>query len=75
MVLEYAHVSKMDLNPGIGIVWRLLIVLFVTAVLVLIGVLLGNPLALVFKSSELAGLTGSALLELLTSVDGEASRC
>jgi Ca2+:H+ antiporter len=63
----------MDLSLGIAVGSGLQIALFVTPVLVLVGILIGQPMTLVFNSYELAALIGAALIAVLISVDGESN--
>ena len=73
VAVQVAYANKMDLSLGIAVGSGLQIALFVTPALVLVGVLLGQPMTLVFNSYELAGLIGAALIAVLISVDGESN--
>lgn len=73
VAVQVAIQNKMDLSLGIAIGSGLQIALFVTPVLVGVGILLGNPMTLVFNGYELAGLIGAALIAVLISVDGESN--
>ena len=74
VAVQVAYQNKMDLSLGIAIGSGLQIALFVTPVLVWISALSANPMSLVFNCSQLAGLTGAALIAVLISVDdGESN--
>jgi Ca2+:H+ antiporter len=73
VAVQVAYQNKMELSLGIAIGSGLQIALFVTPVLVFIGLLVGHPMTLVFNSYELAGLIGAALIAVLISVDGESN--
>ena len=65
--------NKMDLSLGIAVGSGLQIALFVTPVLVWVGVLLGQPMTLVFNPYELAALLGAGIIAALISLDGESN--
>lgn len=73
VAVQVAIQNKMDLSLGIAIGSGLQIALFVTPVLVGVGILMGTPMTLVFNGYELAGLIGAALIAVLISVDGESN--
>jgi len=73
VAVQVAYANKMDLSLGIAIGSGLQIALFVTPVLVLVGILIGTPMTLVFNSYELAALVGAALIAVLVSLDGESN--
>ena len=73
VAVQVAYANKMDLSLGIAVGSGLQIALFVTPVLVLISVLLGNPMTLVFNAYELGALIGAALIAVLISLDGESN--
>jgi Ca2+:H+ antiporter len=73
VAVQVAFQNKMDLSLGIAIGSGLQIALFVTPVLVFVGILVGHPMTLVFNTYELAGLIGAALIAVLISVDGESN--
>ncbi|MFN8591313.1 MAG: calcium/proton exchanger [Thermomicrobiales bacterium] len=73
VAVQVAFQNKMDLSLGIAIGSGLQIALFVTPILVFVGILVGHPMTLVFNSYELAGLIGAALIAVLISVDGESN--
>ena len=73
VAVQVAYANKMDLSLGIAVGSGLQIALFVTPVLVLVGILIGEPMTLVFNSYELAALIGAALIAVLISVDGESN--
>ncbi len=74
VAVQVAYGKKMDLSLGIAIGSGLQIALFVTPVLVLVSILLGEPMTLVFNSYELMALVGATLVAVLISVDGESNR-
>jgi Ca2+:H+ antiporter len=73
VAVQVAYKNKMDLSLGIAVGSGLQIALFVTPALVFIGLLVGEPMTLVFNSYELAALIGAALIAVLISVDGESN--
>jgi Ca2+:H+ antiporter len=73
VAVQVAYQNRMDLSLGIAIGSGLQIALFVTPVLVGVGLLMGTPLDLVFNTYELVGLVGAALIAVLISVDGESN--
>lgn len=73
VAVQVAVQNKMDLSLGIAIGSGLQIALFVTPVLVGVGLLVGHPMTLVFNVYELAALIGAALIAVLISVDGESN--
>lgn len=73
VAVKFAHANKMDLSLGIAVGSGLQIALFVTPVLVLVGVLIGQPMTLIFNAYELAALVGAALIAVIVSVDGESN--
>jgi Ca2+:H+ antiporter len=73
VAVQVAYQNKMDLSLGIAIGSGLQVALFVTPVLVWIGVVFGTPMSLVFNGYELAGLIGAALIAVLISGDGESN--
>ena len=73
VAVQVALRNKMDLSLGIALGSGLQIALFVTPVLVLAGVLLGEPMTLVFNSFELAALVGAAVIAVLIANDGESN--
>ena len=73
VAVQVAYANKMDLSLGIAVGSGLQIALFVTPVLILVSILLGNPMTLVFNAYELAALIGASLIAVLISVDGESN--
>ncbi len=73
VAIRVAIRNQMDLSLGIAIGSGLQIALFVTPVLVLAGILLDQPMTLVFNGFELTGLVAAALIAVLISVDGESN--
>jgi Ca2+:H+ antiporter len=73
VAVQVALNNKMDLSLGIALGSGLQIALFVAPVLVLVGVLIGQPMTLVFNSFELIALVAAALIAVLISVDGESN--
>jgi len=73
VAVQVAVNNKMDLSLGIAVGSGLQIALFVTPVLVLAGLVLGQPMDLVFNAYELVALIGAALIAVLISVDGESN--
>jgi Ca2+:H+ antiporter len=73
VAVQVAIQNKMDLSLGIAVGSGLQIALFVTPVLVGVGLVIGSPMTLVFNSYELAGLIGAGLIAVFISVDGESN--
>jgi Ca2+:H+ antiporter len=73
VAVQVAIANKMDLSLGIAIGSGLQIALFVTPMLVFAGILLDQPMTLVFNSFELTALVAASLIAVLISVDGESN--
>lgn len=73
VAVQVAYKNKMDLSLGIAIGSGLQIALFVTPLLVFVGLILGEPMTLVFNSFELTALIAASLIAVLISVDGESN--
>jgi len=73
VAVQVAVGNKMDLSLGIAVGSGLQIALFVTPVLVLVGLLIGQPMTLVFNSYELVALIAASLIAVLISLDGESN--
>ncbi len=73
VAVQVAAANKMELAIGIAVGSGLQIALFVTPVLVLVGVLIDHKLTLVFNGYELAALVAATLIAVLISVDGESN--
>jgi Ca2+:H+ antiporter len=72
VAVQVAVANKMDLSLGIAVGSGLQVALFVTPVLVFAGILLGQPMTLVFNSYELAALVAATFIAVLISLDGES---
>ncbi len=73
VAVQVAMRNKMDLSLGIALGSGLQIALFVTPVLVLAGIILNEPMTLVFNSFELAALVGGAVIAVFIAHDGESN--
>ena len=73
VAVQVAYANKMDLSLGIAVGSGLQIALFVTPALVFAGLILGQPMTLVFNSFELIALIGATVLAVYISVDGESN--
>ena len=73
VAVQVAMRNKMDLSLGIALGSGLQIALFVTPVLVLTGIILNEPMTLVFNSFELAALVGGAVIAVFIAHDGESN--
>ena len=73
VAVQVAISNKMDLSLGIAVGSGLQIALFVTPALVFAGILLDQPMTLVFNSFELTALVAAAIIAVLISVDGESN--
>jgi Ca2+:H+ antiporter len=72
VAVQVAMANKMDLSLGIAVGSGLQVALFVTPVLVFAGILLDQPMTLVFNSYELAALVAATFIAVLISLDGES---
>jgi Ca2+:H+ antiporter len=72
VAVQVAIRNKMDLSLGIAIGSGLQVALFVTPILVFAGLLLDQPMTLVFNTYELAALVAAVFISVLISVDGES---
>jgi Ca2+:H+ antiporter len=73
VAVKVAIQNKMDLSVEIVMASSLQIALFVAPVLVFVGILIGQPLHLVFNQFELLALIVGVLIAALTAADGEAN--
>ena len=73
VAVKVAIQNQMDLSVEIVMASSLQIALFVAPVLVFIGLLMGQPLHLVFNQFELLALIVGVLIAALTAADGEAN--
>lgn len=73
VAVQVAMANKLDLSLGIAVGSGLQIALFVTPVLVLVGLLVGQPMTLVFNPYELVALLGGPIIAMLISLDGESN--
>ena len=73
VAVQVAMANRMELSLAISIGSSLQIALFVAPLLVFAGMLMGNPLTLVFNVFELSALGVSALIAALISGDGESN--
>ena len=73
VAVKVAVANKMDLSLGIAVGSGLQIALFVTPLLVFAGILLDQPMTLVFNPFELSALVAASLIAVLISVDGESN--
>jgi Ca2+:H+ antiporter len=65
--------DQMDLSLGIAIGSSSQIALLITPILVFAGVLLGQPMTLLFRPVELVALVSSVLIVNVISLDGESN--
>jgi Ca2+:H+ antiporter len=73
VAVKVALQNQMDLSVEIVMASSLQIALFVAPVLVFIGLLMGQPLHLVFNQFELLALIVGVLIAALTAADGESN--
>ncbi|GAB4538683.1 MAG: calcium/proton exchanger [Anaerolineae bacterium] len=71
--VQVAIKNRMELSLAISLGSSLQIALFVAPVLVFAGLLMGNPLTLIFNQFELIALVGGALIAALIALDGESN--
>lgn len=73
VAVEVAIKNDMELSLAISLGSSLQIALFVTPVLVFVGLLFGQPLLLVFTLFELIALFSASLVAALIALDGESN--
>ena len=73
VAVKMALKNKMDLSLAIALGSSLQVALFVTPVLVFVGILVDHKMSLVFNSFELAALIGASVIATLISVDGRSN--
>jgi len=73
VAVKLAIDNRMDISLGIAVGSSIQVALFVTPVIVFTGVLLGEPMTLVFNNFELAALIGATIIAALISTDGESN--
>jgi len=73
VAMEVAYKNRMDLSIGISLGSSLQIALFVTPLLVFIGLLFNQRLLLVFNTYELIALAIASVVAALVSNDGESN--
>jgi Ca2+:H+ antiporter len=73
VAVRMAVANKMELSLGIAVGSGLQIALFVTPVLVFAGVILNQPMTLVFDQFELIALFVATLIAGLISIDGKSN--
>ncbi len=71
--VQVAIKNRMELSLAISLGSSLQIALFVAPVLVFAGLLMGNPITLVFNQFELIALVGGVLIAALIALDGESN--
>jgi Ca2+:H+ antiporter len=73
VAVQVAIKNRMELSLAISLGSSLQIALFVAPVLVFAGLLMGNPLTLIFNQFELVSLIGAVLIAALIALDGESN--
>jgi len=73
VAVKLALDNRMDMSLGIAVGSSIQVALFVTPVIIFAGVLLGEPMTLVFNNFELAALIGATIIAALISTDGESN--
>ena len=73
VAVQVALQNKMDLSLGIAIGSSLQVALFVAPILVLAGVVMGQPMDLVFNGYEIGAMVGATFIAVLISLDGESN--
>ena len=73
VAVQLAVKNRMELSLAISLGSSLQIALFVAPFLVFAGLLMGNPLTLIFNQFELIALVGGALIAALIALDGESN--
>jgi Ca2+:H+ antiporter len=71
--VQVAIKDRMELALTISLGSSLQIALFVAPLLVFAGLLMGNPLTLIFNQFELIALVGAGLIAALIALDGESN--
>ncbi len=73
VAVQVAIKNRMELSLAISLGSSLQIALFVAPLLVFAGLLMGNPLTLIFNQFELVSLIGAVLIAALIALDGESN--
>jgi Ca2+:H+ antiporter len=73
VAVQVAIKNRMELSLAISLGSSLQIALFVAPILVFAGLLMGNPLTLIFNQFELVSLIGAVLIAALIALDGESN--
>jgi Ca2+:H+ antiporter len=73
VAVQVAIKNRMELSLAISLGSSLQIALFVAPILVFAGLLMGNPLTLIFNQFELIALVGAVLIAALIALDGESN--
>ncbi len=71
--VQLALKNKMDFSMSVSIGSSLQVALFVAPVLVLLGLVVGQPMDLVFAPLEVAAVAVAAAVCALVSLDGESN--
>ena len=71
--VQVAIKNRMELSLTISLGSSLQIALFVAPLLVFAGLLMGNPLTLIFNQFELIALVGTVIIAALIALDGESN--
>jgi Ca2+:H+ antiporter len=73
VAVRLAYKNRIEFSIGVAIGASLQIALFVAPVLVFLGVVLGQPMDLVFPQLEVAAVAAAALITALVALDGESN--
>lgn len=73
VAVQVAARNQMDLSLGVSVGSSLQVALFVAPMLVFLSLAMGNPLTLVFDTSELIALIVASLIAALVALDGESN--
>lgn len=73
VAVQVAMKNRMELSMAISLGSSLQVALFVAPALVFAGLLLGNPLTLVFNQFEMAALLGGVVIASAIAADGESN--
>lgn len=71
--VQTAIKNRMELSLAVSLGSSLQIALFVAPFLIFAGLLMGNPITLVFNQFELIALVGGVLIAALIALDGESN--
>ncbi len=73
VAVQLALKDRIDFSMAVSMGSSLQVALFVAPVLVLLGIVVGQPMDLVFAPLEIAAVGAAAVIAALVSLDGESN--